>query len=67
MGLHAVAHCGAILLSRTTHPNFPISLVVGTFNGIVDKLDYITSMGFDAIWISPIVVNTPGGYRACRR
>lgn len=34
----------------------------GTFAGLAEKLDYITSMGFDAIWISPIVVNTPGGY-----
>ena len=34
----------------------------GTWSGIADKLDYITSMGFDAIWISPIVVNTPNGY-----
>jgi glycosidase len=34
----------------------------GTWQGIADKLDYITSMGFDAIWISPIVENTPNGY-----
>lgn len=34
----------------------------GTFRGIEQHLDYITGMGFDAIWISPIVVNTPGGY-----
>jgi len=34
----------------------------GTWAGIADKLDYITSMGFDAIWISPIVVNAPNGY-----
>lgn len=26
------------------------------------QLDYIKGMGFDAIWISPIVDNTPGGY-----
>jgi glycosidase len=30
--------------------------------GIVNHLDYIQGMGFDAIWISPIVTNTPGGY-----
>eukprot|EP01112_Ceratiomyxa_fruticulosa_P015854 TRINITY_DN4726_c0_g2_i1.p1 TRINITY_DN4726_c0_g2~~TRINITY_DN4726_c0_g2_i1.p1 ORF type:complete len:501 (-),score=70.94 TRINITY_DN4726_c0_g2_i1:63-1463(-) len=34
----------------------------GTFNGITSKLDYIQGMGFDAIWISPVVVNYPGGY-----
>eukprot|EP01017_Pseudomicrothorax_dubius_P025664 TRINITY_DN2797_c0_g1_i6.p1 TRINITY_DN2797_c0_g1~~TRINITY_DN2797_c0_g1_i6.p1 ORF type:complete len:464 (-),score=110.43 TRINITY_DN2797_c0_g1_i6:103-1494(-) len=34
----------------------------GTFRGIINNLDYITGMGFDAIWISPIVDNTPGGY-----
>ena len=34
----------------------------GTFKGIVQNLDYITSMGFDAIWISPIIENTDHGY-----
>lgn len=34
----------------------------GTFQGIIQHLDYIQSMGFDAVWISPIPVNTPGGY-----
>lgn len=34
----------------------------GTFQGVVDQLDYIQTLGFDAIWISPIVQNTPGGY-----
>jgi len=29
----------------------------GTFKGIQSKLDYISGMGFDAIWISPIPVN----------
>lgn len=32
----------------------------GTFQGITSKLDYIQGMGFDAIWISPIVANTGG-------
>ena len=27
-----------------------------------NQLDYINGMGFDAIWISPIVENTPGSY-----
>ncbi|KAI3479764.1 hypothetical protein L1887_58159 [Cichorium endivia] len=29
----------------------------GTFQGIISKLDYIANMGFDAIWISPVVTN----------
>ncbi|KAI0945835.1 hypothetical protein AcV7_009966 [Taiwanofungus camphoratus] len=29
----------------------------GTWQGVVSKLDYIQNMGFDAIWISPIVAN----------
>ena len=31
----------------------------GTFNGIVDKLEYIQGMGFDAIWITPVVKQVP--------
>lgn len=34
----------------------------GTFWGIQEHLNYIAGMGFDAIWISPVVQNTPGGY-----
>ena len=34
----------------------------GSFKGLIDHLDYIVGMGFDAIWISPVVENTPGGY-----
>lgn len=34
----------------------------GTFNGITQQLDYIKGMGFNAIWISPVVVNTHLGY-----
>ncbi len=34
----------------------------GTWQGIVNNLDYIKGMGFDAIWISPVVANFPGGY-----
>ena len=34
----------------------------GSYRGIIDKLDYIKGMGFDAIWISPIVENTEGSY-----
>lgn len=33
----------------------------GSFAGIIEKLDYIQSMGFDAIWISPVVSNIDKG------
>lgn len=32
----------------------------GTFQGIISKLDYIQGMGFNAVWISPVVANTGG-------
>ncbi|KAH9921835.1 glycoside hydrolase family 13 protein [Amylocystis lapponica] len=32
----------------------------GTWQGIITKLDYIQNMGFDAIWISPVVANVQG-------
>ncbi|TLD22178.1 hypothetical protein PspLS_07882 [Pyricularia sp. CBS 133598] len=34
----------------------------GTFKGLQSRLDYIRGMGFDAIWISPVVENHKGGY-----
>jgi alpha-amylase len=34
----------------------------GTWNGIKNHLDYIKGMGFDAIWISPVVDNFGNGY-----
>lgn len=34
----------------------------GSFNGIINHLDYIQGMGFDSIWISPVITNTNGGY-----
>lgn len=34
----------------------------GTYRGIINNLDYIQGMGFDAIWISPIIDNYDGGY-----
>ena len=34
----------------------------GGFVGIKNNLDHIQGMGFDAIWISPIVDNYDGGY-----
>ncbi|KAJ3875382.1 GH13 alpha-amylase precursor [Lentinula edodes] len=32
----------------------------GNWQGIINNLDYIQSMGFDAIWISPVVENVQG-------
>ncbi|TFK84800.1 glycoside hydrolase family 13 protein [Polyporus arcularius HHB13444] len=32
----------------------------GTWKGIISKLDYIQDLGFDAIWISPVVANVEG-------
>ena len=34
----------------------------GNYQGLINHLDYIKGMGFDAIWISPIVKNTEGSY-----
>ncbi|KAI0965401.1 glycoside hydrolase superfamily [Xylaria arbuscula] len=34
----------------------------GTFQGLEGKLDYISGLGFDAIWITPVVTNSDGGY-----
>jgi alpha-amylase len=34
----------------------------GGYRGIINNLDYIQGMGFDAIWISPIIQNRDGGY-----
>ena len=29
----------------------------GTFKGLTGKLDYIKGMGFDAIWITPVIAS----------
>jgi alpha-amylase len=34
----------------------------GNYAGLIDQLDYIQGMGFDAVWISPVIANTKGGY-----
>ena len=34
----------------------------GTYTGLLNNLDYIAGMGFDALWISPIIENWDGGY-----
>jgi alpha-amylase len=35
----------------------------GSWRGIINKLDYIQGMGFDAIWISPVSANIEGSFR----
>ena len=30
----------------------------GTFKGLESKLDYIKGLGFDAIWITPVITST---------
>jgi len=32
----------------------------GSWKGIQEHLDYISSLGFDAVWISPVVANVEG-------
>ncbi len=34
----------------------------GDFKGITDKLDYISDMGFTAIWLTPVFDNEEKGY-----
>lgn len=34
----------------------------GDFKGLIDNLDYIKSMGFNAIWITPVVKQPEGRY-----
>ena len=34
----------------------------GDYQGMIQQLDYIQGMGFDAIWISPVIDNLDGGY-----
>ena len=34
----------------------------GTWAGLAQQLDYIAALGFDAVWISPVVDNWVGGY-----
>lgn len=32
----------------------------GTWKGIINHLDYVQNLGFDALWISPVVANLEG-------
>ena len=52
--------------SDGSEPECPILNVYcgGTHTGLKNKLGYIKEMGFDAIWISPIVKNSEGSYHS---
>lgn len=47
---------------KDVNKNDPSAFHGGDFQGIIDKLDYIKSLGFTAIWITPVVQNQDGGY-----
>lgn len=49
----------ALTNGSTTQPCGVGSYCGGTWQGIVNKLDYIKGMGFTAVWISPVVKNIP--------
>lgn len=40
----------------------PYAFHGGDFQGIIDRLDYIKSLGFTAIWLTPIFDNSAKGY-----
>ncbi|MGH4117689.1 alpha-amylase family glycosyl hydrolase [Clostridium sp.] len=42
--------------------NDPKAYHGGDLKGVIDKLDYIKSLGTTAIWITPVVKNEPQGY-----
>ena len=54
----------------TSNPNPPpcnvseMKYCGGDHKGLQSKLDYIKNMGFDAIWLSPIVKNAEGSYHS---
>ncbi|BEP27869.1 alpha-amylase family glycosyl hydrolase [Helicovermis profundi] len=45
-----------------TNKNVKTTFHGGDILGVKEKLDYIKSMGFTAIWITPVVDNDLGGY-----
>lgn len=49
----------ALTNGSTTQPCGWGNYCGGTWQGIVNKLDYIKGMGFTAVWISPVVENIP--------
>ncbi len=51
--------------SPTNSSNAPCNVAAapycgGTYRGVISKLDYIKGMGFDTVWISPVVSNIGG-------
>lgn len=46
----------------TTPPENSSGFIGGTINGIMEKLDYIQSLGATHIWISPFFENADDGY-----
>ncbi|NLK21847.1 MAG: alpha-amylase [Epulopiscium sp.] len=42
--------------------NDPIKFHGGDIKGIIEKLDYIKSLGATAIWLTPVLKNEPNGY-----
>ncbi|WP_158970541.1 alpha-amylase family glycosyl hydrolase [Paraglaciecola sp. L3A3] len=45
------------LVNPNGQHNANVGYLGGDFKGIVDNIDYITDMGFSALWITPIVDN----------
>ncbi len=59
-------HLPSVSFAQSPYPSYPCgdlsTYCGGTFRGIIDNLDYIQDLGFNAIWISPVVTNAEGGY-----
>jgi alpha-amylase len=53
---------GDSLNNKDVNKNDPKAFHGGDLKGIIQKLDYIKSLGATAIWITPIVENEAGGY-----
>lgn len=47
---------------NSDNPDDLKSYLGGDFQGIIDELDYIKSLGATAIWLTPVVKNEPFGY-----
>ncbi|MDR7071974.1 alpha-amylase family glycosyl hydrolase [Fictibacillus barbaricus] len=43
-------------------PSDPSAYQGGDFKGIMEKLDYLKTLGVTAIWMTPVVKNEPKGY-----
>ena len=42
-----------------THPCVGKDWCGGTLKGVLERLDYIQDLGFDAVWITPVVKQVP--------